>query len=74
MGTPIGVHNNYGDRRIPSEKYPMVEMEQNILINASFLPSENLANLVKGLSENQALFYNDEPLAFFSTEGTRNRL
>lgn len=52
-----------------SEKFPMVEMEHNILINASFLPSENLANIVKGLSENQALFYNDEPLAFFSTEG-----
>jgi UDP-N-acetylglucosamine diphosphorylase/glucosamine-1-phosphate N-acetyltransferase len=52
-----------------SEKFPMVEMEHNILINASFLPSENLANIVKRLSENQALFYNDEPLAFFSTEG-----
>ncbi len=46
----------------------MVELEKNILINASFIPSENLANLVKGLSENQALFYEDEPIAFFSEE------
>jgi UDP-N-acetylglucosamine diphosphorylase/glucosamine-1-phosphate N-acetyltransferase len=51
-----------------SEKFPMVELEQNVLINASFLPSENLANLVKDLLENQALFYNDEPLAFYTKE------
>ena len=51
-----------------SEKWPMVEMDENILINASFLPSEGLAEAVKGLSENQALFYNDEPIAFFSKE------
>ena len=52
-----------------AEKWPLVELEKNVLINASFIPSENLANLVKGLTENQALFYNDEPLAFFTTEG-----
>ncbi len=52
-----------------AEKYPMVELEQNILINASFIPSENLANMVKELSENQALFLEDEPIAFFTTEG-----
>jgi UDP-N-acetylglucosamine diphosphorylase/glucosamine-1-phosphate N-acetyltransferase len=51
-----------------AEKYPMVEMERNILINSSFLPSENLANIVANLKENQAVFYNDEPLAFFSAE------
>jgi len=51
-----------------SQKYPMVEMERNVLINASFLPSENLVQHIKGLSENQAIFYKDEPLAFFSTE------
>tara|TARA_R100001369_G_scaffold85603_1_gene119390 strand:- start:1726 stop:2901 length:1176 start_codon:yes stop_codon:yes gene_type:complete len=52
-----------------SEKYPMVEMEQNVFINASFIPSENLVKIVKGLSENQAVFYNDEPVAFFTSEG-----
>ena len=39
-----------------------------MLINASFCPSENLVNLIKGLQENQAIFYNDEPLAFFAKE------
>lgn len=52
-----------------SDKWPLVEMEQNILINGSFLPSEDLVNRIKDLKENQALFYDDEPLAFFSKEG-----
>ncbi|MEL6810749.1 MAG: GlmU family protein [Bacteroidota bacterium] len=51
------------------EKWPMVELEANILINASFVPSDNLAHMVKGLSENQAIFLEDEPIAFFSNEG-----
>ncbi len=52
-----------------SEKYPMVEMKQNILINASVLPSENLVTIIKNLTENQALFMEDEPLAFYTTKG-----
>ncbi|MGJ8666289.1 MAG: GlmU family protein [Patiriisocius sp.] len=51
-----------------AEKWPMVELESNILINASFCPSENLVQLIKGLQENQALFFEDEPLAFFTSE------
>ena len=49
-------------------RWPMVELEENVLINGSFLPSENLVKIVKGLSENQAVFYEEEPLAFFTTE------
>jgi len=52
-----------------SDKYPMVELDRNVLINASFLPSENLVGQIKDLSENQAIFYKDEPIAFFSLEG-----
>jgi len=51
-----------------TEKYPMVELEQNILINGSFIPSENLAIMVSNLTAKQAIFYNDEPIAFFSEE------
>ena len=51
-----------------SDKFPMVELEQNVLINASFCPSENLVLLIKNLHENQAIFYNDEPLAFYAKE------
>lgn len=52
-----------------TEKFPFLELERNIFINASFLPSENLVNIIKGLEENQAVFYDDEPIAFFTTEG-----
>lgn len=52
-----------------SEKYPLVELESNVYINASFLPSKNLSNIVRGLQENQAIFYEDEPIAYFMTEG-----
>jgi len=52
-----------------SEKFPFLELERNIFINGSFLPSENLVNIIKGLDENQAVFLDDEPLAFFATEG-----
>jgi len=31
------------------EKYPMVEMAQNILINASYIPTKNLVEKVKKL-------------------------
>ena len=37
------------------EKYPMVEMEENILINASFCPTDSLVEKVKNLLVNQTL-------------------
>lgn len=52
-----------------AEKWPMVELEENILINASFIPSEPLVALIKNLNANQAIFYQDEPVAFFTSEG-----
>ncbi|SDX26276.1 UDP-N-acetylglucosamine diphosphorylase/glucosamine-1-phosphate N-acetyltransferase [Lutibacter oricola] len=50
------------------EKYPMVEMEQNVMVNASFLPSEILVEKITELKENQALFYGEEVIAFYTTE------
>lgn len=52
-----------------SEKFPFLEIDKNILINASFLPSQNLVKIIQGLEENQAVFFDDEPIAFFTTEG-----
>ena len=48
------------------EKYPMVEMAKNILINSSYLPTKALVEQVKMLSENQAIFNNGEVVAFFA--------
>ena len=50
------------------EKYPMVEMEQNVMINASFLPTKALIEEVQSLKENQAIFKNDEVIAFFTND------
>ncbi|WP_405265758.1 GlmU family protein [Cellulophaga sp. Ld12] len=51
-----------------SEKYPMVELEENVLINASFLPNETLVSMVTDLSENQAIFFGEEVIAFYTKE------
>jgi len=51
-----------------SDKYPMVEMEKNVMINASYTPSEVLVNQIKNLKENQAVFDGDTMVAFFSLE------
>lgn len=50
------------------EKYPMVEMEQNVMINASFLPTEQLVEIIQDLKENQAVFKNDDVIAFYTTD------
>ncbi len=48
-----------------AEKFPMVEMEHNIMINASFLPTSSLVKMIKNLNENEAIFQNDELIAFY---------
>lgn len=50
------------------EKYPMVEMEENILLNASFCPTENLVEKVKNLSKNEAIFKGEDVIAFYTTD------
>jgi len=51
-----------------SEKYPMVEMEANVLINASFLPNKNLVTLIETLEVNEAVFYGEDVIAFYTTD------
>jgi UDP-N-acetylglucosamine diphosphorylase/glucosamine-1-phosphate N-acetyltransferase len=51
-----------------SEKFPMVEMEENIMINASFLPNTILAEMVSNLKHNQALFKGEDVIAFYTDE------
>jgi len=51
-----------------SDKFPMVEMEENIMINASYLPNSELIALIKGLEENQAIFKDEDVIAFFTKE------
>lgn len=50
------------------EKYPMVEMEENILINASFLPTKHLVEKIKELSKNEAIFKGEDVIAFYTSD------
>jgi len=52
-----------------ADKFPMVEMVDNIMINASFLPNAEVITLVKGLKHNQALFKGEDVIAFYAREG-----
>jgi UDP-N-acetylglucosamine diphosphorylase/glucosamine-1-phosphate N-acetyltransferase len=52
-----------------SEKWPMVEMENNVMINASFLPNDILVAMIKNLDHNQAIFQDEEVVAFYAKEG-----
>ncbi|MBF8149336.1 GlmU family protein [Winogradskyella sp. F6397] len=52
-----------------ADKFPMVEMENNIMINASFLPNLEVVAVVKNLKHNQALFQGEDVIAFFVKEG-----
>jgi len=50
------------------KKFPMVEMNANIMLNASFIPSDTLVTQVKNLKENEAIFKDNEIVAFFTTD------
>jgi UDP-N-acetylglucosamine diphosphorylase/glucosamine-1-phosphate N-acetyltransferase len=52
-----------------SEKFPMVELDENILINASFLPNKELVGKIESLQKNEAIFHDEEVIAFYSLEG-----
>jgi UDP-N-acetylglucosamine diphosphorylase/glucosamine-1-phosphate N-acetyltransferase len=49
-------------------KYPMVELVENVLINASYLPTKSLVEQVTNLSKNQAIFNGEEVIAFFTSD------
>ena len=55
-----------------SDKYPMVEMDENVMINASYLPNLELVEMVKDLQENQAIFKDEDVIAFFTKEAQEN--
>ena len=55
-----------------SDKYPMVELEDNIMINASMLPNSGLVDAIKNLNENQAIVKEDAIIAFYAKEAQDN--
>ena len=51
-----------------TEKFPMVEMAANVMINASYLPNEALVGCITSLTKNQALFKGEDIIAFYAEE------
>ncbi len=51
-----------------SEKFPMVEMEHNVMINASYLPNDILVEMIIGLEKNQAIFHGEDVVAFCTND------
>ncbi len=51
-----------------SNKYPMVEMDENVMINASYLPNQELIDEVLKLKENQAVFKGEDVIAFYTKD------
>lgn len=51
-----------------ANKWPMVEMEENVMINASFLPTPELVAQIESLERDQAIFSEEEVVAFFTLE------
>jgi len=49
------------------DKYPMLEMDQNIFINAGYLPNQDFFTAVKFLKKDEAVFCNGEMIAFYSS-------
>lgn len=50
------------------DKFPIVELATNIMLNASFLPCKKLITLIRGLKKKQAIVKGDEIIAFFTTD------
>ena len=49
-----------------ADKYPMVEMEQTIMINAAYTPNYELVELISNLQPMQAVVKGEDIIAFYS--------
>jgi UDP-N-acetylglucosamine diphosphorylase/glucosamine-1-phosphate N-acetyltransferase len=64
----LGATVTYLTEEYLEKKFPMVEFEENIYIDASIIPTENLAEEVGFLAENQAIVSNNDMIAFYASQ------
>lgn len=64
----LGVSVSYLSEGYLSEKFPVKYTEDNLYINASYLPNTNLGKTISELSDNQALYYKEELIAVRTSE------
>lgn len=55
-----------------SEKFPMVEMDINVMINASYLPNSEIIAIINQLEVNQAVFKGEDVIAFCVEKGAEH--
>lgn len=60
----LGAKFSYLTEDYLSEKYPLVQKKQNVLVNSSVIPDENLVAAIKKLKVNQAISYGDTIIAY----------
>ncbi|MDN3593854.1 GlmU family protein [Zunongwangia endophytica] len=51
-----------------SEKWPLVEFEENIMINAAYFPSSEFIQQIKNLNNKEAIFDGEEIVSFYTEE------
>ncbi|MCZ8145361.1 GlmU family protein [Flavobacterium sp.] len=51
-----------------SEKFPMVEMEVNVMLNGAYLPNAVLVEMVRNLEPNQAIMRGEDVIAFYTND------
>ncbi|WBL20969.1 GlmU family protein [Zunongwangia sp. HRR-M8] len=51
-----------------SEKWPLVEFEENIMINSAYFPSAEFIQQIKNLNKKEAIFDGEEIVAFYTEE------
>lgn len=51
-----------------SYKYPMVELENNVMINAAYLPTQELVEMIQDLQPLQGILYKEDIIAFYTQD------
>jgi UDP-N-acetylglucosamine diphosphorylase/glucosamine-1-phosphate N-acetyltransferase len=68
----LGVKTSTLTKLYLMEKFPMNRDIIDVMINASYIPTTLLVEKVKSLRENQAIFYNNEIVAVYTTQHQEN--
>ncbi|MFV0531312.1 MAG: GlmU family protein [Flavobacteriales bacterium] len=62
----LGLTCSYLTQDYLSKKYPLVDLDDNILINASFLPTQHLVDTIKNLKKQEALITDKNIIALYT--------
>lgn len=54
-----------------SDKFPLIKATANVMIKGSLLPNKSLVEIVSALKENEAVYYEDEVVAYFTDDPAR---